>query len=500
MKRVLSVLFVLAAIVTLNLNVLNAAAKPPKPPADCGKDADHDGWCVADSSRTMTDPADATKTVPFLVGVLDCNDADSKVNPGASEKLDDGIDNDCVDGDLETPAYIKAWGCSSAKCVSRVLDEIETCEANKEKCAVNLSEGKFVMAWGSYFVDTDCDGIREVLDQDEMDTYEDDLREGSKRRCGSSSGAKKAGAGATGAASASGGTSGATASKPAATDPKFEERLGKTEAGLTELGGRTDKIGSDLIGLVGDLGDLDRALNEETAAREKNDEVLSNQISRVGERVSENLYAINGVRSRVDSVEHVATSAYHNAEAAHYTGVSAGVDVGFALIGQADVSLKGGKEARPGLAPTVLLGGHVGAELESGLYRAFGAVGVPYEAAPAGHTENGLLLTAGTEALFKLSLGSAHSVGPIVRFIEHESGGDVLGVNAKSRGATGGIAYEFDPQFGSFRVPIHISLEGGAEQVGTQGTDDGSKFKAIGVVPMGMLSLTFGAGTGSAIR
>ena len=196
----------------------------------------------------------------------------------------------------------------------------------------------------------------------------------------------------------------------------------------------------------------------------------------------------------------MAKYASNSAEAAHTTGVSAGVDVGFALIGQSSVSLKGGKEARPGLAPTILLGGHVGAELESGLYRVLAAVGVPYEEAPKGNTENGLLLTAGAESLFKLSRGSAHSVGPIVRFIEHESGGDVLGVNAKSRGATVGIAYEFDPEFGSFRVPIHISLEGGAEQVGTQGTDDGSKFKAIGVEPIGMFSLTFGAGTGSAIR
>jgi len=475
MKRVLSVLFVLAAIVGLNFNVLNSAsAKPVHPPADCGKDSDKDGWCVKDPDRGNK-----------LVGTEDCNDADNKVNPGATEVLNDGIDNDCDGGDLESNKFDKNFGCYTAKC-TRILDaEIAVCEADATKCVVNFSDGKFVPSWGNYFVDTDCNGVREVLDQAGKDAFDlkvktTGFRCPSERRYG----AKKAGAGA--------------ASKPA--DPLFEERLGKAETGITELGGRTDKIGSDLIGLVGDLGDLDKALEEEAKAREEGDAALSERISAVSVRTTENLDAIDGVRSRVEGAEGTALAALKNAEAAHTTGVSAGVDVGFALIGQSTVSLKGGKEARPGLAPTILIGGHVGAELENGLYRAFGAVGVPYEEAPKGNTENGLLLTAGVESLFKLSRGSAHSVGPIVRFIQHESGGDVLGVNAMSRGAMGGVAYEFDPQFGSFRVPMHISLEGGAEQAGTQGHDDGSSFRAIGVVPVGMLSFTLGAGTGSATR
>jgi len=222
MKRVLSVLFVLAAIVTLNLN--SAAAKaPPKPPADCGKDVDKDGWCVKDTNRGDK-----------LVGELDCDDNNKSVNPGATEVIDDGIDNDCDGSDLEAPKYAKAFGCTDAKCVDRLLKEKANCDADTVNCHFDSSTGRFLTEFGYYFIDTNCDGVRELLDQGDKDAYEEELREGSKRRCGSSGGgAKKAGTGATGAAS----------SKPA--DPLFEDRLGKAETGLTELGGRTDKIGSD---------------------------------------------------------------------------------------------------------------------------------------------------------------------------------------------------------------------------------------------------------------
>lgn len=479
MKNVLSVL-VLAAMVCLFVN--SAAAKPPKPPADCGLDADHDGWCVEDPDRGDK-----------LVGEKDCNDADPKVNPGANEVMDDGIDNDCVDGDLEAPANIKAWGCSSAKCVSRVLKEIEACAASTG-CTVNYSSGKFVLAWSNYFIDSDCDGVRGVLDQDEKDAYDLNVKQGfhcvSERRSG---GAKKAGG------SGSSGSGGA--SKPAET--KSDPKVGELEGKVGELGGRVVTLETGMTGLSGqvdgfaaDLDALDEALEAETEARTKADTGLSERLDRQADVLISHGGRLNSVEESSESAQTMASSALDSAAAAHSSGVSAGLDVGVMLIGQSDIKLRNGQQARPGVAPTLLVGGHVGAETESGLYRALGAVGVPYEVSPDGNTENGFLVTLGAEVLWKLSRGSAHSVGPIVRFVQHESGGDVLGVNAMSRGGTVGVAYEFAPAWGRFRTPAHISLEGGGEQLGTKGDN----FTALGNAPMALLTLTFGAGVGSPIR
>lgn len=485
MKKNLSVLFsVLVSLVVLFSNVAVAKA-PPKPPADCGKDADHDGWCVADPDRGNK-----------LVGEKDCNDVDPKVNPGATEVLDDGIDQDCVDGDLKAQANIKAWGCSSAKCVQRVQDEIAACNAVADKCTVNHSSGRFVLAWGAYMVDSDCDGVREVLDQAGKDAYDLKVKQGfhcvSERR---SSGAKKSGSGKPG----SGGASGKPAVAPKS-DPKvgeLEGKVGELDSSVKILGGQVSGLVDQFDGFDADLDALDNALKGEAAMRVTADQVLSGQISELSGKHDTLDSKVNNIDSDLDSTYVLAKDASESAEAAHSTGVSAGLDVGVMVIGQSDIKLKGGQQARPGVAPTLLVGGHVGAETESGLYRALGAVGVPYETAPEGNTENGFLVTLGAEALFKVSSrGSAHSIGPVVRFIQHESGGDVLGVNAMSRGGSAGVAYELAPAWGRFRTPVHASLEAGYEQLGTKGKN----FTAIGNAPMALLTVTFGAGVGSANR
>lgn len=488
MKNVLSVLLsVLVSLVVLYSNSAVAKA-PPKPPAKCNLvDNDGDGW-----------PATVNEAIPECLAVqasivLDCNDADKAVNPGTSEKLGDGIDNDCLDGDLETPAYIKAWGCSSAKCVTRVQKEIEACGSNTDKCSVNYSSGKFVLAWGAYMVDTDCDGVKELLDQDDKDAYDAKVKQGfhcvSERRHS----AKKAGGS---------GSSGSGGSKPAPA-PNGDPKVGELEGKVGELGGRVVTLETGMTGLSGrvdgfgaELDALDEALEAETEARTKADAGLSERLDRQAEVLISHGGRLNSVEESSESAQTMASSALDSAAAAHSSGVSAGLDVGVMLIGQSDIKLRNGQQARPGVAPTLLVGGHVGAETESGLYRALGAVGVPYEEAPGGHTENGFLVTLGAEVLWKLSRGSAHSVGPIVRFVQHESGGDVLGVNAMSRGGSAGVAYAFEPAWGRFRTPAHISLEGGYEQLGTKGDN----FTASGNAPMALLTLTFGAGVGSPIR
>lgn len=482
MKKNLSVLFsVLVSLVVLFCNSAVAKA-PPKPPADCGKDADKDGWCVEDADR-------ANK----LVGNRDCNDADAQVNPGATEIMDDGIDNDCVDGDLELPKNLKAFGCSSAKCVSRVQKEIEACDANNGKCVVNYTSGQFVMEWGTYFVDTDCDGVREVLDQAGKDAY--DLKVKQNFRCAGEHrhGAKKAGSGSTGAA----GTSGKPAESKS--DPKvgeLEGKVGELDSSVKVLGGQVSGFADQVEGFDADLDALGEAIEIEAQNRAKADSELGDRLDDQEDGLAKHDKWISEVKVSADEAGAVATAALDSAAEAHSTGVSAGLDVGVMVIGQSDIKLKAGQQARPGVAPTLLVGGHVGAETESGLYRALGAVGVPYETAPAGNTENGFLITVAAEMLLKVSKGSAHSVGPIVRFIQHESGGDVLGVNAMSRGGTVGVAYAFEPAWGRFRTPAHVSLEGGGEQLGTKGDN----FTAIGNASMALLTVTFGAGVGSANR
>lgn len=495
-KLVIVSLFGLAFV----LNVASAFAAPPKPPADCGLDADGDGWCVPDTRRVMPATPPATGTVPFHIGAVDCNDADKAVNPGATERLGDGIDNDCdaSTSDTADPKFRAFCGSApTAACVKRATAEIAACTGN---CAVNYTSGKFVPAYGYHLIDKNCDGVRDaVLSQVDYDKWVSDTRTSSGNatwkptadgfcpsKCGA--GASCGGTKRTGTAKSGAGKSKAPVAK---VDPKFDERLKGLEDTVKPLPGAVTELQATVNGhgeLIADnstrLDGLDKALEDETRARIAKDD--------------EHDEAIRGLNTGLASTMETAGSARRIAGAAYdlsldtrSVGFSGSLQVGFMGLIQNPINLRGGAKARPGFAPTVYFGASLGVELDKSLFRLFGGVGLPFEEGPGGDTETGLLGTVGVEGLWKLA--PEHYLGGRVRFVDHESGGDVLGAKARSVGGGGGLVYEYAPGSGRFRFPVQVSVEVLGEQLGSQS----DSFRALGSGAAGMIFFGTGPGLGT---
>ncbi len=109
---------------TLDLD-WNDAARGAKPPSSAGSGGAAEFYLIApvaglwllECTVTDLDGASTTASLEFMVwtdhdadgyvsdaeGGDDCDDDDFDVNPGAEEICDDGIDNDCVDGDAPCP-------------------------------------------------------------------------------------------------------------------------------------------------------------------------------------------------------------------------------------------------------------------------------------------------------------------------------------------------------------------------------------------------------------
>lgn len=483
MKTFRQCLFVAVALCAAAIST--AFAAPLKPPAHCNKvDGDKDGW-----------PAVVDDTVPECKAAaasikLDCADGDPLVNPAAVEKLADGIDNDCDGSDLKGEPWYKNFDCTIASCVKVLEAEVKACEAaGADKCVVNKSQGKFATSFANYFVDTDCNGIREVLDQAKMDIHEAEVRKG--KTCRSASAPR---ASCTGNCSkASSGTS-----KPAAP---------KSDARVDELTGKVTKLAEDATATSKRLDDVDTVLADTGTRLDTLEPVVKDHGERIGKleaRADGHDTDLKAMSQRINEVDETAQTAGHNARAAFNNanvalarGVNAGVDVGYLGKSQQSVAFKG-KILRGSSLNGVVIKGHVGAELESLLLRGVGSIGIGGEEGP-NSTEQALLFQGGGEALVKLN--GNHAVGGGAGYLSHISGGKVSGANAESRGGYVSAVYEFSPgDTGAGRFSLRLEPTLVYEAIGTRGKSGSKDFRADGSSLAGMLVVTFGGGVGSNLR
>ncbi len=477
----INALTVLATMAIFTLGTVSAEAKPPKPPADCGIDADGDGWCVPDSSRTMPATPPATGTVPFHKGAVDCNDADKHVNPGATEKVGDGIDNDCVGGDATAPVWASKFGCSksNARCIAHRAEEITRCNADAN-CTVNMSAGRFVVKWGHMFYDADCDGKREVMTIADRETLDRNARARGHvngHKCASKRTHRKRRAPKKGAA-ATPANAKRTVEAPKA-DPRVD-KLDKDVAGLgsrvTEVEGNLGRYGKDLEGVRTDLTRVER----ESLERDK---MLGERVDGFGQDLTLIRTRTSTVESGLAGVSRLAGANSRRLDSLGQSGFLIELMAGLYLGGQQSVAAfdKKGKEIGSARGSFVLgpeFSLNIGAWLPSARVNAFGGVTLPFEEGPSGDMDGGMAGFVGAEYLWRLGASDDY-VGIHGMFRSHDSGGDVLGSNVVAMGGGGGLSYAHvarpEDEVG-FVVGFLGRAGCGAEQLGTKG--DG--FRATG--------------------
>lgn len=479
------------------------------PPAPAGNKytIDADGDTFGDATAGAATITAAAKPVGYADNADDCDDSNAQINPKAKELLDDNVDNDCDGKKLESPpaGVLRAFGCSASNhgAVIRLIRELDRCNGSAN-CKVNGTAGKFETKSGFYFLDKDCDGLREVVDQTEKDRLDELDKRGARCKAAPLAPSRHGTSPCKGTGCRKG-----TGSKAPAVVPNV--KLTELETKVTDLSGKVTATDGKVAELDGRVEGVETVLADNANAIEGIGKVIEGHGKRLDtleKRADDTDGELTDVRGKIADTDGRAIAAtdkadraYGTARVALSTGVSAGVNVGVGVKPQADVPLRKGV-ARGSVATVLLVTGHVGAELPSGTYRIGGGVGIPYETGPNGDMESGLLWTVDAKALWKLAPSSQHSLGFVVRYLDQESGGDLLGAHAVSRGGGGGIAYEFSPgPDGSWlRFPIQVTLEGGGESIGSKGGSGSSAFKALDTQGYGLLTLTFGAGVGPALR
>ncbi len=491
-----NVIAFMAAFVGLIVVVpTTASAGPVKPPSDCGVDSDGDGWCVADASRR--DATDPTK--PFLLGVADCNDHDKSINPGSKEIPGDGLDNDCVGGDLSIPAALntdralKAFGCSRANvpCVRRLIKEHAVCDASAQ-CSVNYSGGKYYTTYQHYFLDTDCNGVREVVDQAGKDAYDKAPKCSSRRSGSSQSSVRRPTRRRT-----------ATVRQPTSSVKSGDQVVADASAEVKQevagLGTKVDEIATAVTRHEGDFVALTDALEKEAQVRAEGDEALNARVTKLEESVVTTTTSLDASSKRMDALTPRLELAERLVKASSDSGAIAEINIGATVLGQNSIPVTNSAtgeslgNARGNFGGGFTLGVTLGGYTPAGRFTAFGDWSPIFEEGPDGENHVGAMFRVGPEYMARLG-SSPHYMGGHAFYFNKRSGGTVLESNAKGEGAAVGFSYAYLP-----KRDDPLSIGGFARlSIGydSHGTEGGGVEATTGDAAIGMLQLGFLFGTG----
>lgn len=477
MKTGILSLFMAVTLLTVSSNVMAApTGTPAAMPGGCGElagsDIDSDGYCSPDPS-----------------GLEDCAPADPNVHPNATEIVNDGIDNDC-DGQVDeyVRGFEEKFGCqvSDANCLRVLHEEIDRCEdAGASQCLVNKTQGIFVTLRGYYFVDRDCDGYREIIDQNGYDKLVKEIRASQRNpswlpqkngRCDNDmrSHCDKP--------NRKGGGSGKPAG-PSTKDKEQDKKLVDHDTKLAEH----DKTLGDLSDVTKEsfekITKIGKKIEEEAAIREQEDKILSGRINGLQDGVAE---ALENSQTAQTSAERAITMAGD----ALSTGVSFSLQVGFAAVVQNPINLPGGSVARGSFAPTITIGVDIGAELDAVLLLVDANLLLPFDTGPSGDLESGIGGQGGASCLARVS--GDHFVGGGAGVIYREAGGDILATNGASRGGYLEGTYRLASSRGNLRGDFEAGATLIYEEIGTQS----DKFEGSGSGLAAMFFLRGGFGIG----
>ena len=144
---------------------------------DCAVDADGDGWRIAATVPSADADCDDPGEAPVDAPGIDCDDTDADVYPGATELIDDGVDNDCDDQELcRVDGDGDGWRLDDTV-ASADLDCDDPGEARDDDPALDCDDADDAVYPGAAElvangVDEDCDGEELCL----VDADDDGLR------------------------------------------------------------------------------------------------------------------------------------------------------------------------------------------------------------------------------------------------------------------------------------------------------------------------------------
>lgn len=471
--------FLLALVATVfSANAFAQVAQCP--------DADTDSFAVCSASCVL----------PAGIKCGDCDDVHSNINPGATELWDNGLNDDCKNeawenssgdrvslGSVVLARFSNGLGRSIAPKSAqelRLLKDIMACKGSSD-CTVDYVGGKLKASTGFLLVDTDCDGVINVVSE----TYSPTLAD--QKKCSkAASVAPKAPAvrrvvpavtlpgtatPTTAPAAPVKGARGAVIdwSTPIA---KAQATADEAKKMATEVSATVGILDATVKGHGEKLSVLDAALAETNAAIEAE---TARATAAEGEIDTKAQAAIDR------STEAVATAeeAKKLAEEAEKKGVLVELSMGGATLFQHDARVREGEGEGANvykMRGDYSLGGYAGLNVgyanESGRYLGFFNL-LPIADKGRNGWESGIAYQAGAEATLK-SLGG---LGAHVMFLQHDAGGSVVGANTYSRGGGLGLSYATTTSGSNFKVGFQARGTVGIEDYGA-GKESSSDFFA----------------------
>ena len=482
------------------LLVLVASTAQAAPAADCkvhGFDNDGDKYCQADPARPA--PVDPTALAAYNLGLgpIDCNDNTYSVHPDALEIVGDGVDQDCscdpavantCPGDLTFATHddvAHKFGCNpkNVQCMTILEAEFDACQsAGATQCEVNTDKGRFGLKHGFKFLDKDCDGVREVLTQADYDDYVHEKRSDYRNpnweprpdgRCGTSGGLGGGGGGGASAKALNKQTDRVDENDAALkvlrdADNAIVVRLDDHDETLKKL--RIELNGEDGEGgMHEEIRNTDRKFELVRVTLEGDDGSggLIQIVKDVGKKANQGVIDAAAAQGTADDATFIARMALARGMTLH--GV-----VGTGILFQGAMPLTGRNgnnlgNARGNYGTELRLGIDIGYALPESRAYASARFNPISEEAPDGENDFGIAYEAGIAYEFGLTANSL--LGGHLTYSEHESGGDVLGSNALSRGVFVGpsLTHVLGADDSAFETALNVRFSVGYESYGADG-------------------------------